>query len=59
VREVGRIPAERTTTYQTLRVLETETERPDLLDGPGMDGDQFGSYHSLIASGEFRYRKAR
>lgn len=58
VRDVGRVPAERTTTYQTLRVMENEPDRPEPLDAPTADGSRFGSYHSLIASGEFRYKKA-
>ena len=58
VRDIGRIPAERTTTYQTLRLMENEPDRPEPLDAPLADGSQFGSYHSLIASGEFRYKKA-
>jgi 7,8-didemethyl-8-hydroxy-5-deazariboflavin synthase CofH subunit len=56
VREIGRIPVERTTTYQTLRVMDHEPDRPEPLDASNVDGNQFGSYHSLIGSGEFRYK---
>ena len=57
VRDIGRVPVERTTTYQTLRVMENEPESPEPLDVSTVDGNHFGSYHSLIASGEFRYKK--
>jgi FO synthase subunit 2 len=57
-RETGRMPVERTTTYQTLRVMEQEPERPERLDMAGISPEQFGSYHSLIASSEFRYKKS-
>jgi 7,8-didemethyl-8-hydroxy-5-deazariboflavin synthase CofH subunit len=57
VRDIGRVPVERTTTYQILRVMENEPERPEPLD-TAIDGNQFGSYHSLIASGEFRYKNS-
>jgi 7,8-didemethyl-8-hydroxy-5-deazariboflavin synthase CofH subunit len=59
VRDIGRVPVERTTTYQTLRVMENEPDRPEPLDMPKVDSNQFGSYRSLIASGEFRYKKSQ
>jgi 7,8-didemethyl-8-hydroxy-5-deazariboflavin synthase CofH subunit len=58
VRETGRIPVERSTTYRTLRVMETEPARTEPLDAATVDGHQFGSYHGLIASGEFRFQQA-
>src|SRR5579862_7332518 len=56
--EAGRLPAERSTTYQIRRVFEREPEQPDALDLVESAGTRFGSYPSLISSDEFRYRKA-
>jgi FO synthase subunit 2 len=55
IRDAGRIPAERTTTYQIRRVLAEEPAEPDLLDTVE-DTERFGSYQRLIAMDEFRYR---
>jgi FO synthase subunit 2 len=52
IRTAGRVPVQRSTTYQTLRVFEEEPNEPE----PGWDGDRFGSYATLIASPEFRFR---
>jgi 7,8-didemethyl-8-hydroxy-5-deazariboflavin synthase CofH subunit len=52
IRSAGRIPVQRTTIYQTLRVYDHEPMEPE----PGWDGDRFGSYATLIASPEFRFR---
>ena len=52
IRTAGRIPVQRSTTYQTLRVFEEEPSEPE----PSWDGDRFGSYATLIASPEFRFR---
>jgi len=52
IRGAGRIPAQRSTSYQTLRVFEQEPIVPE----PSWDGDRFGSYATLIASPEFRFR---
>jgi len=52
IRAAGRIPAQRSTTYKTLRVFEQEPMEPE----PSWDGDRFGSYATLIASPEFRFR---
>jgi 7,8-didemethyl-8-hydroxy-5-deazariboflavin synthase CofH subunit len=57
-REVGKVPVERTTTYQILRVMEREPERTESLDTIQVADDHFGSYHQLIASEQFRYKKA-
>jgi 7,8-didemethyl-8-hydroxy-5-deazariboflavin synthase CofH subunit len=54
----GRLPVERSTTYRARRVFEREPEQPDALDSVESADTRFGSYPSLISSGEFRYRKA-
>jgi FO synthase subunit 2 len=56
--EAGRVPVERSTTYGIRRVFEREPEQPDALDLVESAGARFGSYFSLIASDEFRHRKA-
>jgi len=56
--ELGRLPVERSTTYQVRRVFEREPEQPDALDLVESTGTRFGSYPNLISSDEFRYRKA-
>jgi 7,8-didemethyl-8-hydroxy-5-deazariboflavin synthase CofH subunit len=55
--EAGRLPVERSTTYQIRRVFEREPEQPDALDLVESADRRFGSYPSLISSDEFRYRK--
>src|SRR5579863_2986060 len=55
IRAAGRVPVQRSTTYQTLRVFEQEPDEPE----PSWDGDRFGSYATLIASPEFRFRDRR
>ena len=56
--EAGRLPVERSTTYQIRRAFEREPEHPDALDLVESADMRFGSYPSLISSDEFRYRKA-
>jgi FO synthase subunit 2 len=56
--EAGRLPVERSTTYGIRRVFESEPEQSDALDLVDSADARFGSYPSLISSGEFRYRKA-
>jgi 7,8-didemethyl-8-hydroxy-5-deazariboflavin synthase CofH subunit len=53
IRAAGRIPVQRSTTYQTLRVFDQEPIERE----PSWDGDRFGSYAALIASPEFRFRE--
>jgi FO synthase subunit 2 len=55
IRAAGRIPVQRSTTYKTLRVFEQEPIEPE----PSWDADTFGSYATLIASPEFRFRDRR
>jgi 7,8-didemethyl-8-hydroxy-5-deazariboflavin synthase CofH subunit len=55
IRTAGRIPVQRSTTYKTLRVFEQEPIEPE----PGWGIESFGSYATLIASPEFRFRDRR
>ena len=56
IREAGRIPLERTTTYRPLRLMNVEPSPPEPLDAVSTDAARFGSYHTLIASDQFRYK---
>jgi FO synthase subunit 2 len=56
IREMGRIPAERSTTYQKIRVFESEDHHRDLLDEVNDAAQRFGSYHNLIQLREYRFR---
>jgi len=56
--EMGRVPAERSTTYRVRRLFDSEPEQPDMLDLVEPAGARFGSYTSLISSERFRFRKA-
>jgi FO synthase subunit 2 len=56
IREMGRIPAERSTTYQKVRVFETEDHPVDLLDQVDDAGERFGSYQTLIRRKEYRFK---
>ncbi|HET6517980.1 MAG TPA: 5-amino-6-(D-ribitylamino)uracil--L-tyrosine 4-hydroxyphenyl transferase CofH [Nitrosopumilaceae archaeon] len=58
VREVGRIPAERNTTYQILKRFENEPESTDVLDNLE-DEKKFGSYFDLIKINKFKYQSPR
>jgi 7,8-didemethyl-8-hydroxy-5-deazariboflavin synthase CofH subunit len=55
IRTAGRLPVQRSTTYKTLRVFEEEPIEPE----PSWDAKSFGSYATLIASPEFRFRDRR
>ncbi len=56
IREMGRIPAERSTTYQKIRVFESEEQHRDLLDDVNDPSERFGSYQNLIQLKEYRFR---
>lgn len=58
IREVGRIPAERNTTYQILRKFEDEYESKNTLDDLE-DENRFGSYFDLIKINKFKYQNPR
>jgi 7,8-didemethyl-8-hydroxy-5-deazariboflavin synthase CofH subunit len=55
IRAAGRIPVQRSTTYRTVRVFEQEPIEPE----PRWDTERFGSYATLIAAPEFRFRDRR
>jgi FO synthase subunit 2 len=55
IRNAGRVPFQRSTTYATLRSFEQE---PAELEAP-WDAGRFGSYRELISSSEFRFRDRR
>ncbi|HEX9295263.1 MAG TPA: 5-amino-6-(D-ribitylamino)uracil--L-tyrosine 4-hydroxyphenyl transferase CofH [Polyangiaceae bacterium] len=59
IRDVGRVPAERTSTYAVRRVFDAEID-----DGPESPLDaiddaesRFGSYHQLALAPEFRFQR--
>ena len=56
IRDMARIPAERSTTYQRVRVFETENDHRDLLDEVNDPAQRFGSYQNLIHLKEYRFR---
>lgn len=56
IREMGRIPAERSTTYEKIRVLESEDHHRDLLDEVDDAEKRFGSYQNLIRLKDYRFK---
>ena len=58
VRDIGRIPAERNTTYDILKTFEKEPEIVDSLDEIS-NARKFGSYFELIKINKFRYKNPR
>jgi len=57
-REIGRAPAERSTSYKILRTFENENEHVDPLDEVE-DQSKFGSYFELIKIDKYRYKNPR
>ena len=56
IREAGRLPAERTTTYEVRRVFHAEPATPDPLDRlDAEEAQRFGSYQELIRLKEYRF----
>src|ERR671939_1547251 len=55
IRSSGRVPAQRSTTYQLLNVFSGQIEHESDLDRA--DPTQFGSYNELIKLDKFRYRR--
>jgi 7,8-didemethyl-8-hydroxy-5-deazariboflavin synthase CofH subunit len=56
IREMGRVPAERSTTYNKVRVFEAEDNPVDLLDDVEDPEQRFGSYKNLIRLKNYRFR---
>ncbi|MGH7429518.1 MAG: 5-amino-6-(D-ribitylamino)uracil--L-tyrosine 4-hydroxyphenyl transferase CofH [Candidatus Methylomirabilaceae bacterium] len=57
IRDLGRLPAQRTTTYELLRVYRDGDEREEPLDLVDDAEERFGSYERLTASSAFRYSR--
>jgi len=57
IRQVDRIPAQRTTSYKIIKTFSSD-EYEDPLDEI-QDTAQFGSYHELIKLDRYRYKSAR
>jgi FO synthase subunit 2 len=56
IRDAGRVPAQRSTTYELLRVYEVEDPADDSpLDHVDNAEARFGSYRLLAGSGQFRF----
>ena len=55
IRDLGRTPAERSTTYQLLKVYNGEDEELSPLDLIENAEERFGSYRKLTTSPQFRY----
>jgi FO synthase subunit 2 len=56
IREMGRIPAERSTTYEKMKVFETEDQAIDFLDQVNDASERFGSYRNLVQLKEYRFK---
>ena len=56
IREMGRRPAERSTTYESIRVFDTEDQSTDPLDAVDDPADRFGSYRELVRLKDYRFR---
>ena len=58
VRDIDRIPAERSTTYDILKTFDKEPAIVESLDEIS-DTKKFGSYFELIKINKFRYKNPR
>jgi FO synthase subunit 2 len=60
VRDLGRIPAQRSTTYGILKLYaDGRDDDASPLDAVENPEEQFGSYRRLTASGQFRFAKLK
>jgi 5-amino-6-(D-ribitylamino)uracil---L-tyrosine 4-hydroxyphenyl transferase len=57
IRSAGKIPAQRSTSYRTLKIYDNEKEDEEVSPLDKADPTQFGSYHELIRLDQFRYRR--
>ena len=58
VREIGRIPAERNTTYKILKRFENSNDSEEELDKV-KDASKFGSYMELVKIEKYKYKNLR
>ena len=58
IRGVGKIPAERDTTYRKIKRFDTEPTESEALDGVN-DAKKFGSYFDLIKIKKYQYQNTR
>src|SRR5208283_4417939 len=56
IREIGRTPAERTTTYHILKTFETGMEENHPLDQADCSEEKFGSYKELVKLEACRFK---
>jgi 7,8-didemethyl-8-hydroxy-5-deazariboflavin synthase CofH subunit len=56
IREMRRIPAERTTTYQKIKLFDTDENPVDLLDQVENPAERFGSYRDLVRTKDYRFK---
>jgi FO synthase subunit 2 len=60
IRDAGRVPAERHTTYRIRRVFAPDDGASEPLDALGSGAkERFGSYQELIKANDYRYRHPR
>lgn len=59
IREAGRIPAERDTRYNILRMFGKDETEEDVRRLDNADASSFGSYAELIKIAKFRYKNPR
>jgi FO synthase subunit 2 len=57
VREIGRVPAQRTTTYDIIKKYDSESSEDEL--DKVEDTSRFGSYFELVKIDKFRYKNPR
>ncbi len=56
IREMGRTPAERSTTYSTMKFFDEKENPVDPLDEVENPAERFGSYQELIRLKDYRFR---
>jgi FO synthase subunit 2 len=57
IREVGRIPAQRSTSYKIIKRYDVESDQDEL--DKIQDASQFGSYFELVKLDKYRYKNPR
>jgi len=57
IRDVGRRPAQRSTTYEILRALDGQEEPLDILDSVEVKEASLGSYQQLVKHESFKFRQ--